>query len=145
MKKPLMATCLAIASGVAVLGAAMVGGERMLDVIPFASSSEHVQLAGEVESNRIAILKNTRDDFERAEQLIWDKILALDLAEVAMEGILPLHLMDQRERLRKERREIKDDLMYIKDELRRLDAESHISPPVVLMERQGRVIREAPQ
>ena len=144
MKRRDHITITAVLSGVAIFGAAIVGGERLLDVIPYATSSEHTQLAGEVESNRTAILENTRDDLERAEQLIWDKILALDLAKVAMEGILPLHLIEQRERLRKERGKIEDDLMYIQDELRRLDVESHLPPPIVRMERQGRVIRDIP-
>ena len=95
-------TITAILSGVVLLSAAMLGGQRLLDIIPFATSSEHMELAGEVEGNKVAILENTRDDLERAIQTLLNQILAIDLAQLEMQSKdmdLPPHVMIQRVRL----------------------------------------------
>ena len=116
-------TLTAILSGFALLGGAWLGGEKLLDLIPFATSSEHAVLVGEVEENTVAILENTADDLERVVRDKWDKILALDLAEYKLqtEGMeLPPNLWEQRARIIQERIVIKREADGVREEMQRL-------------------------
>lgn len=118
-------TIAAVLGGMALLGAAVLGGERVWNVIPFATSSEHMELAGEVGQNTVSILENTADDLARAENILWDKILALDLAKIDLEGKdmdLPIHLVEQRRRIEKERKGVKEQLDFVRDEIIRLNS-----------------------
>ncbi len=117
-------TC--VLSGIALLGAAVLGGERVLKIIPFATSSEHIQLAGEVGQNTVSILENTAHDLARAEQILWDKILSIDLAELEMQAkdmSLPIHVLEQRLRLNKERVGVAEQLDFVRDEIIRLNSD----------------------
>ena len=114
-------TITAVLSGFALFSGAWLGGEKLLDMIPFATSSEHLVLAGEVGQNTDAILENTAYDLERAEQILWDKILSIDMAELEMQGKgmdLPPHLLEQRLRLERETMAVENELIWVREELR---------------------------
>lgn len=134
-----------ILSGIALVGVAIVGWERLLGVIPFATSSEHIVLVGEVQDNTMAILENTIDDLERAEQFLWDKILGLDLAKIEMQSKdidFPLGLIEQRARLERERTQVENERAFVREQLQDL---ASAALEGVRRERQGRVIREVPR
>ena len=116
-------TITAVLSVVVLLGAAVVSGERLLDMIPFATSFEHIELAEEVEENTVAILENTASDLDRVVQDKWSQILALDLAEhkLQTEGMeLPPNLWEQRARIILEKKLIEREAENVREEIQRL-------------------------
>lgn len=116
-------TLTAVLSGFALFGGAWLGGEKLLDLIPFATSSEHAVLAGEVGENTVAVLENTASDLDRVVQDKWDQILALDLAEYELqtEGMeLPPNLWEQRARIIQERKLIEREADGVREEIKRL-------------------------
>ena len=118
-------TLTAILSGFALLGGAWLGGEKLLDLIPFATSSEHLVLAGEVGENTVAVRENTASDLDRVVQDKWDKIFALDLAEYKLQTEsmeLPPNLWEQRARIIQERKLIEMEAEDVREEIQRLGA-----------------------
>ncbi len=118
-------TITAVLSGFALFGGAWLGGEKLLDLIPFATSSEHAVLAGEVGKNTVAILENTASDLDRVVQDKWGQILALDLAEYKLqtEGMeLPPNLWEQRARIIQERKLIEREAEDVREEIRELNS-----------------------
>lgn len=119
-------TLTAVLSSFALLGGAWLGGEKLLDLIPFATSSEHAVLAGEVGGNTVAILENTASDLDRVVQGKWDQILALDLAEYELqtEGMeLPPNLWEQRARIIQERKLIEREAEDVREEIQLLNSQ----------------------
>ena len=108
---------------IVLVGAAAVGGERLLNLAPWATSSEHLHLAGEVSENKVAILENTARDYEREIRDLWKMIWDLDVIEHGMQkdgDALPPGMFEQRLQLNQERVGIENKLNVVREDLRAL-------------------------
>ncbi len=122
-KKNQSITVAAVLGAIALAGGAVFGGERLLNLAPWATSSEHIELAEEVEENTIAILENEVSILEGTAAAVQKTIWEIDMIEYKTEledGNLPPPMFEQRLQLREDKLQIENELMFTREELRRL-------------------------
>lgn len=110
-------------SSLVLLSGAALGWERLLSLSPFATSSEHDQLAEEVGENTIAILENEIAILDGKAADVQKTIWEIDMIEykaVLEDGSLPPPMFEQRLQLQEDKLRIENELTYVRETLRGL-------------------------